>query len=199
MPEMNGFELARAIKEDSQIANVRIILMPSIGRRGHGREARQAGVNGYLLKPVRQSDLFDCIATVMSRDIHQSQPRDEHFALSRDLVTQHTLDENRLIRRERILLAEDNKVNQEIALHQLNQLGYQVDVVVNRLEAVNAVAEQKYSLILMDCQMPEMDGYSATKEIRQRETDQNRTPIIAITANALQGEREKCLASGMDD
>lgn len=199
IPEMNVFELARAIKEDSLIANVRIILMPSIGRRSHGQEARQAGISGYLLKPVRQSELFDCIATVMFRNIHQPQLGAEQFEAQSDLVTQHTLEESRFIRRERILLAEDNKINQEIALHQLNRLGYQVDVVSNGLEAVKALESQDYLLVLMDCQMPEMDGYSASTEIRRRETAQKRIPIIAITANALQGEREKCLASGMDD
>ena len=199
MPGMNGFELARAIKEDSSTANVRLILMPSIGRRGHGREARQSGVNGYLLEPVRQSDLFDCIATVMCRKIHQSQLDGMQPTKPVDLVTQHTLEENRSVLRERILLAEDNKVNQQIAQGQLERLGYQVDVASNGLEAVEAVEKQEYSLILMDCQMPVMDGYAATLEIRRRQTNKKRIPVIAITANALQGEREKCLASGMDD
>ncbi|HEX8196386.1 MAG TPA: response regulator [Pyrinomonadaceae bacterium] len=199
MPGMNGFELARAIKEDSSIANIRLVLMPSFGKRGHGKQARQAGVDGYLLKPVRQSDLFDCIATVMSREIHSSQPDDEKQVTSSGLVTQYTIEENRFSRRELVLLAEDNKVNQKVAQQQLERLGFRVDVVSNGLDAIKAFEQQNYSLILMDCQMPEMDGYAATTEIRKREANKKRTPVIAITANALKGEREKCLAAGMDD
>ena len=199
LPMMNGLDLASAIKKDSLIADVRLILMPSFGKRGHGRQARLAGVNGYLPKPVRQSDLFECIATVMCRDIHQSLADEEKLQTPIDLVTQYTLEENRFIRRERILLVEDNEVNQKIAQQQLEHLGYQVEVVPNGREAVKAIERQNYSLILMDCQMPEMDGYQATSEIRLREGDKKHTPVIAITANALRGDREKCLAAGMDD
>ncbi len=199
LPKMNGLDLATAIKKDSSIADVRLILMPSFGKRGHGRQARQVGVNGYLPKPVRQSDLFECVATVMCREIHQSLADEETLDAPIDLVTQYTLEENRFIRRERILLVEDNEVNQKIAQQQLEHLGYQVEVVPNGREAVEAFGQRSYSLILMDCQMPEMDGYQATAEIRRREGDKKHTPVIAITANALKGDREKCLAAGMDD
>ena len=198
MPEMDGFQLADAIKGDPAIAGVSLVLLPSFGQRGHGEAARNVGIAAYLQKPVKQSQLFECLATVTAA-----------FASSgtgRKLVTQHTLEENR-VKRDissatsgvRILVAEDNPVNQKVALGQLENLGYSAQAVMNGIEVLKAVESSDFDIIFMDCQMPEMDGFEATAEIRRREGNGRRTTIVAMTANALDGDREKCLAAGMDD
>jgi PAS domain S-box-containing protein len=198
MPGMDGFDLARAIKGDTAISSVRLVLMPSYGQRGHGRTARAAGIAAYLIKPVRQSELFDCLATMMAEGCEA----DLEFApeAAAKLVTRHTLEEAKPLSRQRILIAEDNAVNQKVLIRQVEMLGYRGDLVNNGLEALEALTRFPYALVLMDCQMPEMDGLQATAEIRRREEALHQhTPIIAVTANAMQGERERCLAAGMDD
>jgi PAS domain S-box-containing protein len=195
MPEMDGFELARAIKSDPAVAPVRLVLMPSYGQRGDAQAAREAGVSAYLMKPVKQSQLFDCLSTVMGGDAAAA----DAAPAPAQLVTRHTLDETKLSSRARILIAEDNPVNQKVAARQVEKLRYRADVVSNGVEALEALSKIQYDIILMDCQMPEMDGYEATRQIRRREGTSKRTVVIAMTANALEGDREKCLAAGMDD
>jgi CheY-like chemotaxis protein len=197
MPGMDGFELARAIKSDPDIASVRLVLLTSFGQRGHGATAREIGVAAYLNKPVRQSQLFDCLTAVMSQ-VSATEENDLSLA-PRRLVTKHTLKASPRVRHERILLAEDHLVNQKVALRQLAKLGYRADVVANGLEVLEALERVPYDLVLMDCQMPEMDGYEATTAIRLREGATKHTPIIAMTAHALDTDRAKCLAAGMDD
>ena len=197
MPGMDGFELARTIKSDASIAPVPVILMPSFGQRGDAQAARDIGIAAYLTKPVRQSQLFDCLVTVLERSRNAAtQP---NASISTKLVTQYTLKENETMSRKIILVAEDNIVNQKVAVRMLQKLGYRADVVANGLEAVEAVTRIPYDLVLMDCQMPEMDGYEATVAIRLSEGQPKRKPIIAMTANAMEGDRKKCLAAGMDD
>ncbi|HLM60286.1 MAG TPA: response regulator, partial [Pyrinomonadaceae bacterium] len=196
MPGMDGFELARAVKQNSQLSNVRLILMPSFGNRGDGQAAREIGVAAYLMKPVRQSQLFDCLATVMG----EGETAASITATSRQLVTRHSLEENKFVALARVLIAEDNPVNQKVSKRQVENLGYAADVVENGLEALAALSKFPYDIVLMDCQMPLMDGYEATAEIRRREDEiGKRIVIIAMTANALEGESEKCIAAGMDD
>ncbi|MBA2734765.1 MAG: response regulator, partial [Acidobacteria bacterium] len=198
MPDMDSFQLAEVIKSDPAIASVALVLLPSFGKRGHGEAARQAGIAAYLQKPVRQSQLYNCLTEVLAR------AGSEPVAVSQ-LVTRHSLRESegqqkgKSLSGLRILIAEDSLVNQMVILGQLENLGYQATVVVNGQEALKAVEKEAFDIILMDCQMPEMDGFKATSEIRQREGDGRHTTIIAITANALEGDREKCLAAGMDD
>ena len=199
MPGMDGFELARTIKSDSRIAEMHLVMLTSFGQRGHGAMAREAGVAAYLTKPVRQSNLFDCLANVISaatvsseRDVTSAQP-------GAKLLTRHTLKEARKSSHKLILLAEDNIVNQKVAIRQLQKLGYRADAVANGSEAIEALSRISYDLILMDCQMPEMDGYEATAEIRRQEGETRHTPIVAMTAHALTGDREKCIAAGMDE
>ncbi len=189
IPGMDGLQLARAIKAIPPIASVRLVLLTPLGQRGEGEAARAAGIQGYLSKPVRQDQLHDCLLAVLGL-----QETD-----TGQLITRHTLVEARAQRRGCILLAEDNLVNQRVALALLKKLGYRADVVNNGLEAVEALACQPYDLVLMDCQMPELDGFAATAQIRQNEGDQRRTLIVAMTASAMQGDRERCLAAGMDD
>ncbi len=195
MPGMNGFELARAVKQDSQLSNVRLVLMPSFGSRGDGQSAREIGIAAYLMKPVRQSQLFDCLATIMG----EGKTAASNALSASHLVTRHSLEENKFAADTRILIAEDNAVNQKVSRRQVENLGYRADVVENGVEALEALSKIPYDIVLMDCQMPQMDGYEATKEIRRREGTNKHTVIIAMTANALEGESEKCLAAGMDD
>ena len=194
MPEMDGLDLAETIKADPDISATRLVLLTSVGQRGEGAAARRAGVEAYLTKPVRQSELYDTLATVMST---QAEVPDE----KRRLVTRHTLREKKASGRAHVLVAEDNPVNQKVATRMLENLGYRADVAKDGREALEALARNPYDAVLMDVQMPEMDGYEATAEIRRREEeDQGRhTPVIAMTANAMQGDREKALEAGMDD
>jgi signal transduction histidine kinase/CheY-like chemotaxis protein len=195
MPGMDGFELARAIKSDPAIAGVRLVLLTSFGQREDVAAAREIGVAAYLTKPVRQSQLYDCLSTVIG---HASATSAEHDAPSA-ASTRQTPKETKKMSHKLILLAEDNIVNQKVAARQLQKLGYRADLVANGLEALEALGRIPYDLVLMDCQMPEMDGYEATAEIRRREGGARHTPIVAMTANALEGDRERCIAAGMDD
>ncbi len=196
--DMDGFELARAIKADPLIAGVQLILLTFIGQRGDAQAARDAGFAAYLTKPVRQSQLFDCLASLMHEE---DSSRVSYADDAPAIVTRHALEDDRMQERVRVLLAEDNAVNQKVALHQLKRLGYSADVVDNGRAALEALErnELQYSLVLMDCQMPVMDGYEATTELRRRENGSRHIPVIAMTANAMQGDKEKCFAAGMDD
>lgn len=196
MPDMDGFQLAKAIKADPAIASVTLVLLPSFGKRGHGEAARTAGISGYLQKPVRQSQLYECLTTVLAR------PADEPAS---QLVTLHSIREAALPAKDqavssiRILIAEDNPVNRRVALGQLARLGYLGKAVPDGQELLNALETADVDIILMDCQMPVLDGFATTAEIRRREGSARHTTIIAMTASALDGDSEKCLAAGMDD
>jgi signal transduction histidine kinase/CheY-like chemotaxis protein/HPt (histidine-containing phosphotransfer) domain-containing protein len=192
MPGMNGLELARRIKSEGSIGGVRLILLTSVGLRGDAAEARRAKIDGYLSKPVRQSDLYNCLAAVMGRPAAE-----EHV-----LVTRHSLSEKRPPLQGRVLLAEDNPVNQEVILAMVESLGCAVEIAADGEEALQKLSEGGYDLVLMDCQMPRKDGYEATTEIRRREDAAGggrHVPVVALTANAMEGDRERCLTAGMDD
>src|SRR5438552_6020356 len=192
MPEIDGMMLARAIKADPLLATVPLVLLTSVSYRGSTGDAEQAGFSAFLLKPIRQSQLYDCIATVMGMAATEPEPT--------RLITRQTLREAEAQFRARVLVAEDNVVNQRVAVRMLEKLGCRVDVATNGLEAVEATGRITYHCIFMDCQMPEMDGYEATRVIRQREARTGaRIPIIAMTANAMESDRERCLVAGMDD
>jgi CheY-like chemotaxis protein len=202
MPEMDGVTLARAIKADPVIASTRLIVLASVRQACSTEELKLAGIDTYLLKPVKQSRLFDCLVNVMGKSAAQETAAESVRSRSQD----DALRPDRQRETACILLAEDNYTNQRVALGQLRKLGYNADAVSNGLEALEALQAIPYDIILMDCQMPEMDGYEATRAIRIREqsSDQRcnwKSPvyIIAITANAMEGDREKCLAAGMDD
>jgi PAS domain S-box-containing protein len=197
MPEMDGFKLAREIREDSRISDVRLILMPSFGRRGHGKIAKKFNIDGYLIKPIKQADLFDCISAVTAGT--QIKPEDKKIKIKKQLVTRHTIKENRYKNKELILIAEDNAVNQKLIKIQLEKIGFRADVVENGVETLKALEKNSYALILMDCQMPEMDGYATTEQIRRNADAEKRIPIIAISANVMPDEIEKCFVVGMDD
>jgi two-component system sensor histidine kinase/response regulator len=190
MPEMDGLALGRAIKDEPSLAGVRLVLLTSFGQRGHGAEASKIGISAYLTKPVDEADLYDCLAEVMGEGQRKRAPH---------LVTRHSLRELRPPVAARVLVAEDNEVNQKVAVRILEKLGYRVEVADDGREAVEACGRTRYDAVLMDGQMPGMDGYEATRRIREREGAGERLPIIAMTASAMKGDRERCLEAGMDD
>ena len=173
-------------------------MLTSAGQRGDSARCRDLGISAYLTKPIKQSDLFDAIVTVLAL---RSQKADEGA-----LVTRHSLRAvpSALVRgtsrRLRILLAEDNEINQRLAMTVLSKWGHSVAVASNGREAVEAVERERFDLVLMDVQMPVLDGFEATGIIRHKESERGgRIPIVAMTAHALKGDREKCIAAGMDD
>jgi signal transduction histidine kinase/DNA-binding response OmpR family regulator/HPt (histidine-containing phosphotransfer) domain-containing protein len=192
MPDIDGLQLAGMIKSDASLSAIRLIMLSSVGIRGDGRKARETGVSGYLTKPVRRDVLYESIAAVMGI-------RDP--AVEGKLVTRHTVAGTRKKIEGRILLVEDNIVNQEVTLGMLSVHGCRADVAGNGREALDAIAAGEFDLVLMDCQMPVMDGYEATRALRAREkeTGGKHLTVVALTANALEGDSDTCLAVGMDD
>ena len=211
MPEMDGFELAKQIKADETLQNTRLILLTSLGRRGDASAAQQCGFSGYLTKPIRKTQLQACLETVLGF------PAPDTPSPPQPLVTSHFLKDVQRQQAIRILVVDDHQVNQQLGVLMIERLGFRADVAGNGKEAIEALSRIPYDLILMDCQMPEMDGYEATRQIRKAEKIQSETkesssptasplsprsfhvPIIALTANAMQGDRDKCLKAGMDD
>jgi two-component system, sensor histidine kinase and response regulator len=196
MPDMDGLELARRIKAESPISSTRLILLTSLGRRGDAKAAQDAGIAAYLTKPIRQSQLYDCLSLVIA---HSSRAAAGTAQSPAPLITRHSLSEVQAQSRRRILIAEDNPINQKVAVKMIEKLGYRVDVAGNGREAIEALERIPYAIVFMDCHMPEMDGFEATRAVRCREAGGRRTPIIAMTANAMQEDRQQCLAAGMDD
>jgi signal transduction histidine kinase/DNA-binding response OmpR family regulator len=195
MPGMDGIELAQAIKADPAINRVRLVMLTSmVGQRGDVERARRTGILTCLGKPVRQSDLYNSLVKAAAYDAKESDTVPE-------VTTKNaSLSEGTAAFRGTVLLAEDHPVNQEVALAMLEEFNCRVEVVDNGRAAVDALSRGHYDLVLMDCQMPEMDGFAATAEIRRREHMSGKhLPVVALTASAMQGDREKCLAAGMDD
>jgi two-component system sensor histidine kinase/response regulator len=189
MPGMDGEQTARAIKSDPAVKDVNILILTSMGQRGDAARLKALGCSGYLLKPVKQQVLFDAVVAVLSRK--EDQPP--------GLITRHLISEQRKFGL-RILLAEDNPINQKLALILLQKSGYSVDVVETGAQALEKVQANQYNAVLMDVQMPEMDGFEATRRIRVWEQKNGQhIPIIAMTAHAMKGDRERCLSEGMDD
>ena len=192
MPDMNGLELAEAIKADGRLAATRLALLSSPTERVDAGKVQAAGFAGYLTKPMRQGHLYEFLVTAMDLP--------EAATLNANLITHRRTDQVILSKSTRILLVEDNAVNQKVAIRMLARLGCQVDVASDGRAGVEAFLQGGYHCILMDCQMPEMNGYEATAIIREHEAAAGgRIPIIAMTANALEGDRQACLRAGMDD
>ena len=210
----DGLSLAKQIRQNPSISQIPLVLLTALGKRGEGNLAREAGFNGYLTKPIRHQQLRKCLQMIVSSE--KQIPSNDTLQAS-SLITRHTILEAQAQTQVHILLAEDNLVNQKVAVRMLHKIGYGVDVVNNGQEAVEAVEQKSYDLVLMDWQMPEMDGLEATRKIREKEkakneekkqlastisankTHKHRLPIIAMTANALAGDQESCFEAGMDD
>jgi CheY-like chemotaxis protein/HPt (histidine-containing phosphotransfer) domain-containing protein len=188
IPGMDGPALAAALRERMQ--SLPLILLTSVGDMELRRRAEQHGVAAFLTKPVKQSQLFDSIAKAVS----DYAPRAERVVAVSEIDPQLAQKVPLTI-----LLAEDNAVNQKVALHILKRLGYRAEVAANGLEVLKALELRPYDVILMDVQMPEMDGLEATRQLRRSWTNGRPPRIVAMTANAMQGDREMCLEAGMDD
>jgi len=193
--------VTRRVKEGRYGADVEIILLTSVGQRGDAARCKEVGISGYLLKPVKQSELLDAILMALGHPPEEKIP----------LITRHTIRQAR--RKLDILVAEDNVVNQKLALKILEKRGHRAVVASNGKEAIEKLRGERFDLVLMDVQMPQMDGLSATREIRNLKLETRNSkgrissiqhpvssiPIIAMTARAMKGDREACLAAGMDD
>jgi PAS domain S-box-containing protein len=190
MPEMDGLELAESLSLDPALAHTKLILLASAIDRTDIAKAAGFGVVASLTKPVKQAALYETLAAVLTENEPRGKP---------SMVTRQLLAEARAHTRRRILLVEDNVTNQKVAGRMLEKLGYGVDIASNGQEAVDAIGTSTYDLVLMDCQMPILDGYQATVEIRRIEGETRHTPIVAMTAGAMKEDREKALAAGMDD
>ena len=190
MPDMDGMELAQAIKADSGLRDMEILVLTSVGEYAAPGKIREAGISASLNKPVRRSQLYNCLLTLTGMD-----------PASRDMRSGKTNGGRKL--RGHLLLAEDNPINQEVSRSMLQKLGCSLDIVENGREALKALSAKRYDLVLMDCQMPEMDGYLTTRVIREKEKlgefGAEAIRIVALTAHAMAGDREQCLAAGMDD
>jgi two-component system sensor histidine kinase/response regulator len=190
MPDMDGFTVVERIKQNARLSKSVVIMLTSAGFRGDAARCRELGIQGYLTKPIKRSDLLEAIKVVLG-----SQTGAE---ASPPLVTVHSLRESR--GRLRILLAEDNRVNQVLAVRLLEKRGHEVTVAGNGEEALEALDRQAFDLVLMDVQMPEMDGLQATAAIRKGEMNTGKhIPIVAMTAHAMAGDKERCLEAGMDE
>ncbi|MFH2067581.1 MAG: response regulator [Pseudomonadota bacterium] len=202
LPDMTGEALGMTIKNHGDLCHCFLIMLTAIGQRGDAARIGSLGFSGFLSKPVKKNHLFECIKTIMTA----SESGDK--TIEKQLVTQYTIEEEKIHDTAhdvclKILLVEDNKINQKVAKIMLKKLGHTVEIADNGKEAVEIFMNQSFDLILMDIQMPVMNGIEATVKIREQEARKNRTgartPIIALTANALKGDRKRFLAAGMDD
>ena len=197
MSEMDGETFAARMQADPNLPPCKLVMLTSMGKRGDSQRLSDLGFHAYLTKPIKPTLLFDCILSIFG-DQETSDSK-------KQILTKHSLGENfqrRKAERKRlkILVAEDNITNQLVAKSILSKLGYSIDMVANGQEVLDILETVRYDLILMDCLMPVMDGYDATRAIRKQEESSDRhIPVIAMTANAMGGDREKCLAVGMDD
>jgi CheY-like chemotaxis protein len=192
MPGMDGAELGERIKSDPALKETPIVLLTSLGLRDKSELFRRVGFAEILPKPLRRASLLQVLSTIMS-------PRDG--AHTEQAGTDHPRSAALPMPKGAILVVEDNQINQMVALKILRKQGYRADAVANGVEAISALTTVPYDLILMDCQMPEMDGFEATERIRKGEagTKNALLPIVAMTAHAMKGDRERCIDSGMND
>jgi CheY-like chemotaxis protein len=191
MPGIDGAELGRMIVEQARLKTPRMVLLTSSDHCGDGQMFADIGFAAYLLKPVTQRELTNCLKLILANEAEAWYLRSQRIVTPRAAPRART--------RNRILLAEDNLVNQKVATRILENLDYHVVVVRNGAAALAAWKTGEYDLILMDCQMPELDGYEATREIRRMEDGAGHIPIVALTAHAMKGADEDCIAAGMDD
>ena len=198
MSDMDPLDFARAIRADARLSKTSLVFAGRTAADVNREKLREAGINAVVMKPVGQSELFDAMTVALAQDaIPMARAVAQPAALDRPVPASVPPEQRRTVR---VLLAEDNNLNAKLTMSQLQKLGYEADSVPNGREAIEAVRTREYNIVLMDCQMPLVDGYEATMEIRRHDNERGqKRRIIAMTANALEGDREKCLAAGMDD
>jgi len=197
MPEADGLSLAREIRADPALATTRLVLLSSVAQRTELEGRSGPRLDGLLAKPVRESRLLECLCAVFARPADVDDPRPALPHGERRVVTADVLSETRYHARPRVLLVEDNEVNQRVAARMLERLGCVVDLATNGIEALAALASARYRLVLMDCQMPKMDGYEAVRRLRAEPGPNRDVPVVALTANAMPGDEARCLQAGM--
>ena len=189
MPDMDGFETASRIVQNPELAGTTVMMLSSADQQRSSARCREIGIATYLIKPIRPNELLAAMRAALGvRAVEES---------NMTTIAAGLLIEN--ANKTRVLIAEDNVVNQKLALRQLQQLGYRADLASNGIEAIECIERQPYDLVLMDVQMPEMDGLEASRRITRRWPAHERPRIVAMTANAMHGDREECMAAGMDD
>ena len=194
MPEMDGFEVADRIRNELSMTGITLMMLTSDDCADSIERCQQLNLAAHLVKPIKQSELLDSITTVLQRPSNVRVTQENALPAKRP-----TANSNRASKVLRVLLAEDNIVNQQLMVRVLERASHQVFVANNGREAVELSQSEQVDIILMDVQMPEMDGFEATQAIREREkNEKNRLPIVALTAHAMKGDREKCLDAGMD-
>jgi CheY-like chemotaxis protein len=198
MPDMDGLMLGREIKKDPAIAATRLVMLTSLGNQLDAEDMKAAGIEACVLKPVKQSRLFSRIAEILANHTPLARKVGQTGSVALKRVADAPTPVTAQVKPVRILLAEDNIINQKVAVGLLNNIGYKADVANNGQEVLSALALKPYDLILMDCQMPELDGYETTQRIRST-PEYASLKIIAMTANAMRGESEKCIDAGMND
>jgi two-component system, sensor histidine kinase and response regulator len=191
MPDMDGFALVEQIRHSPELSTATIMMLTSAGHRGDAARCQELGVSAYLLKPIRQSELREAVARVLG-----AHERDGAIPLITRFSLQDAREPDAYLS---VLLAEDNLVNQRLVVRLLEKRGHRVVVAGTGLEALQALEKESFDLVLMDVQMPEMDGLEATAAIREKEKSTGlHQPVVALTAHAMKGDREKCLAAGME-
>ena len=190
MPQMDGITLSRAIRDIDKNTSLPIVILTSLGRKEEESTLRELNIAKFLHKPTKQTVLFETILAVFGLLQFLEVREEKSRQINRDLGSKYPL---------KILLAEDNLVNQKVAVKIFEKLGYRIEVAGNGYEVLEAIENIKYDIIFMDVHMPDMDGLDASREINKLYGTENRPKIIAMTANAMQGDREECIAAGMDD
>lgn len=195
MPDMDGASLATKIKSVPEYSHLPLVLITSFTKRGNAKVASDAGFIGYLTKPIRKDDLLQCMLLSLSATTTENTSQNEVF------ITRHTIRESNFNQKAKVLLVEDNEINQKLTIKILNKAGFTCDVASDGNKGVEAYNNKVYDIIIMDCQMPVMDGYEATKTIRciENESGKKPIPIVALTADVMGEVIDKCFAYGMND
>jgi len=198
--EIDSYEFAETVKHNPFLNNTLMVILVYLAQKGDSYIAKEKSYDAFLSKPIEKEELLNCLATLLENKYGKEKDfLDEGKSTKEDIITKHSLKEMLFETGKKILVVEDNDINQKVIVKMLKNFGLNCDLASNGKEAVEASSQKSYNVIFMDCQMPIMNGYEATEKIRELEGDKKHTIIVALTANAINGDREKCILSGMDD